>query len=51
MLEKYHVTVEQIKDCVAKHPKLNDPMRMIPHHRLISTAPSFIAMVVPYVKK
>ena len=51
VLEKYHVTVEQVKDYVAKHPKLNDPMRKIPHHHGISTAANFIAMVAPRIKK
>ena len=50
VLEKYDVTVEQVKDYVAKHPKLNDPMRKVPHHHGISTAANFIAMVAPRVK-
>ena len=49
--EKYNVTVEQIKEYVAKHPKLNDPMRKIPHHHGIGTAANFIAMVAPRIKK
>jgi len=51
VLEKYNVTVEQIKEYVAKHPKLNDPMRKIPHHHGIGTAANFIAMVAPRIKK
>ena len=51
VLEKYNFTVEQIKDYVAKHPKLNDPMRKIPHHHGIGTAANFIAMVAPRIKK
>ena len=51
VLEKYNVTVEQIKRYVAKHPKLNDPMRKIPHHHGIGTAANFIAMVAPRIKK
>ena len=50
VLEKYNVTVEQVRDYVAKHPKYNDPMRKIPHHHGISTAANFIAMVAPQIK-
>ena len=35
VLERYHVTVEQVKDYVAKHPKYDDPMRKIPHHHSV----------------
>ena len=50
VLDKYDVTIEQVRDYVAKHPKFNDPMRQVPHHHGISTAANFVAMVAPHVK-
>ena len=50
VLDKHNVTIEQVRDYVAKHPKFNDPMRKVPHHHGISTAANFVAMVAPHVK-
>ncbi len=50
VLEKHNVTIEQVREFAAKHPKYCDPMRIPPHHHGISTAANFVATVAPHIK-
>lgn len=50
ILDKHNVTIEQIRDYVAKHPKYRNAMRRYPHHHGISQAANFIAEIAPRVK-
>ena len=50
VLEKHHVTVEQVKAYVAKHPKYSIGMQKIPQHHGISTAANFVTKVAKHIK-
>ena len=50
VLEKHQVTVEQVRDYVARHPKYANPMRRLPHHHGISTAANFVSEVAGHMK-
>ena len=50
VLEEHHVTVEQVKDYVAKHPKYSNSMWKVPQHHAISTAANLVAEVAGHVK-
>jgi predicted nucleotide-binding protein (sugar kinase/HSP70/actin superfamily) len=51
VLGKHHVTLNQVRDYVAKHPKYANAMQKLPHHHGIGTAANFIAMVAPRIKR
>ena len=50
-LEEQHVTIEQVRDYVAKHPKYAESMWKVPHHHGISTTANLVAEVGPHIKK
>ena len=51
VLEEHHVTIEQVKDYVDKHPKYSNSMRKLPMHHAISTTANLVAEVAPHIKK
>ena len=51
VLEEHHVTVEQVKEYVEKHPKYKNAMMKVPHHHGISTAANLVASVAGHIKK
>ena len=50
LLEEKGVTMEQVREYVAKHPKLSNSMRKIGDHHGISTAANFIGEIAGSVK-
>ena len=50
VLEEHHVTLEQVKEYVAKHPKYSNSMWKVPQHHGISTAANLVAEVAGHVK-
>ena len=51
VLEEHKVTMEQVKDYVAKHPKYSNGMRKVPLHHGISTTANLVAEVAGHIKK
>ena len=51
VLEEHHVSLEQVKDYVAKHPKYSNAMLKVAHHHGISTTANLVGMVAPHIKK
>ena len=51
VLEEHHVTLEQVKDYTAKHPKYRNAMLKVPHHHAISTTANLVADVAKHIKK
>jgi predicted nucleotide-binding protein (sugar kinase/HSP70/actin superfamily) len=45
VLEANNVTLEQVRDYVARHPRYANPMRKLPLHQGIGTAARFVAAV------
>ena len=51
VLEEHHVTLEQVKDYVDRHPKYSNSMWKVPQHHAISTAANLVAEVAGNIKK
>ena len=51
MLEENNVTIDQVREYVAKHPKYSESMWKVPHHHGISTTANLVAEVGPHIKK
>ena len=51
VLEANNVTVEQVKDYVAKHPKYSNAMLNVPQHHEIGTSANFVNEVAKHIKK
>ena len=51
VLDEHNVTMEQVKDYVAKHPKYSNAMRKVPMHHGISTSANLVAEVAKHIKK
>ena len=51
VLEENHVTVEQVRDYVVKHPKYKNAMLKVSHHHGISTAANLVGEVAKHIKK
>ena len=50
-LEEYGVTVEQVQEYIAKHPKYSSGMYKMPQHHGISTAANVVAELAGHIKK
>ena len=50
VLEEHHVTMEQVKDYVDKHPKYKNAMVKISTHNAISTTANLVAAVAGHIK-
>ena len=50
VLEEQNVTMEQVRDYVAKHPKYRNAMLKVPQHHGISTAANLVVEVAGHIK-